>query len=172
MRHWWRLRSNQVTVLEMEGGPANDDHGHHDQEDAEAGQSSGERPDRGGSPSRAGAGHRGQMVELDPSLLQAGVRHRGQTKHMFRLESNQVIEMQVRPENNGSELAHNVFVSRAMTSSGQDVSGPRDQAGAAAGQISEERQDRGGLTLQAGAGHRAQAAELPNYAIEEADSCV
>ena len=83
LKQWWRHRSNQVTALEMQGrpanegpgpanagpGPANNNPRHSDQVEAAADQSSEEREDRGGSPSRAGVRHRGRELGLDPSLL-------------------------------------------------------------------------------------------------------
>jgi hypothetical protein len=76
LKQWWQHRSNQVTALEMQGrlanegpGPANNDPGHRDQVEAAAGQSSEEREDRGGSPSRAGVRRRAPELALDPSLL-------------------------------------------------------------------------------------------------------
>jgi hypothetical protein len=86
MKQWFRLKSNQV--IEIQGGPSNDDTGqaqdvivsrvmmsscHDGPEDrhqglAAAGQGSGERQDRGGSPSQAGTRYRGQAKELDYTL--------------------------------------------------------------------------------------------------------
>ena len=77
LKQWCWHRSNQVTALEMQIGPANEGPGHRDQVEAAAGQSSEERLDPGGSPSRAGVrrrsirtGHQGRELGLDPSLLQ------------------------------------------------------------------------------------------------------
>jgi hypothetical protein len=79
-----RIKSNQVTVMEMKGGPADDgtgptnhDPGNCDQVEAAAGQSSGERQDRSGSTSQAVVRHRGQAVVLDPSLLPNNVIKEG-----------------------------------------------------------------------------------------------
>jgi hypothetical protein len=77
LKQWCQLnwvRSSQATMVismvELEGAPASrDDPGDRDQAGAAAGQSSGERQDPDGSTSRAGAGHRDQVVEPDPSLL-------------------------------------------------------------------------------------------------------
>jgi hypothetical protein len=81
LKQWCRLKSNQVTVMEMQGGPADDgtgptnnDPGHCDQVEAAAGQSSGERQD---STSQAVVRYRGQAVVLDPSLLPNNVIKEG-----------------------------------------------------------------------------------------------
>ena len=163
LKLWCRHRSNQVTALEMQGGPANEGPGHRDQVEAEAGQSSGERQDRGGSPSRAGEEHQGQAVGLEPSLMAGRLKA---MKQWFRLKPNQVMEIHSGPSNDGSGPSHDVIVSRAI--------GPRDQARAAAGQSCEEREDRGRSPSRDGVRRRSQAVVLdpsllPNYVTMEGD---
>jgi hypothetical protein len=58
--------TSRTSLVEVHGGPAHKDTGHRR---AAAGQSSGARQDGGGAPGQVGAGRRGPMEELDPSLL-------------------------------------------------------------------------------------------------------
>ena len=171
MKQWCRHRSNQVTAMETQGGPANkgpgpgnkgpgptnNDPGHLDQVESAAGQTSRERKDRGGSPSRAGAEHRGQEGGLEPSLVAGRLET---IKQWFRLKPKQVMEMEGGPLNDGSGPEHDVIVSH--------VTGPCDQAGAAAGQSCGERRERGGVR------HRGRelgldSSLLPNYVTTEGD---
>jgi hypothetical protein len=164
LKQWCLLKSNQVKVMLRHGGPANNGPGPtnnglgqtnvdiepgpaDDDVEASAGQSSGERKGRGGSPSQAGAEHLGQAEELDPSQ-EAGTLKA--MKQWFRLKSNQVIEIQGGPSNDGTGPAHDVIVSRVMMSSCH-------QGLAANGQGSG---DQGGSPSQAGVSQRGQAEEL------------
>ena len=156
-KQWCQAKSNQVTALVMQGAPENEGPEQQDQVEAASGQSSGEGQDRGGSPSRAGAEHRGQEGGLEPSLVAGRLET---IKQWFRLKPNQVMEMEGGPSNDGSGPAHDVIVSHVI--------GPRDQAGAAAGQSCGERRDRGGVR------HRGRElgldpSLLPNYVTTEGD---
>ena len=117
----------EFNQVQTRGGPASEGPGPANQAGAAAGQSSEERQDRAGSPSRA------------------GVRQWGQAKQLFRLKSNQVIEMQGGPSNDGSGTAH---VSRVTMPTGQDAPRHRDQA------------------------VELDPSLLPNYVIEDCDSAM
>jgi hypothetical protein len=124
LKQWCRLKSNQVNVMLRHGGtensgePTNDGSGPaNDDVEAAAGQRSWERQDRGGSPSQAGAGHRGQAEEQDPSQKAA----------------------RLKAMNDGAGPAHDVIVTRVMMSSCHDGPGDLYLGLAAAGQSSGER---------------------------------
>jgi hypothetical protein len=146
LKQWCMLKSNQVNVMLWHGGPenncpglTNDDSGPtnvdtepgltNDDVEPAASQSSEEGQDQSGSPSQVGAGHWGQAEEQDPSQKTARLKAMRQN---FRLKSNQVIEMQDGPSNDGTGPAHNVIVSRVMMSSCHDGPGDRHQSLAAA----------------------------------------
>ena len=146
IKQWCQQRSNQVTAL--------------DQVEAAPVQCSGEGQDQGGSPSRAGAEHRGQEGGLEPSLVAGRLET---IKQWFRLKPNQVMEMEGGPSNDGSGPTHDVIVSRVI--------GPCDQNGATAGRSCGERRDRGGVR------HRGRElgldpSLLPNSVITDGDSAV
>jgi hypothetical protein len=140
LKQWCLLKSNRVTVMLRHGGPAYNGPGPESDGsgpiniDTEVG----ERQERGDSPSQAGAGHPGQAEELDPSQ-EAGTLKA--MKQWFRLKSNQVIELQGGPSNDGTGPEHDVIVSRVMMSSCHDGPGDRHQGLAATGQGSGEKQD-------------------------------